>query len=399
MEYLRCGTSAGLLARHSSNISYHPSVSFAPLCSQRCDTRLHSASAFRERDCRPCDPRGHAANVSLLLRHRRAMHIAAAPQTGEPATVSEDNLQVSYSVPEPEPPWRPTPVQGAAIMFGVAVLWGTSPVCTRFLYLTPEPPSSAVLAAVQSTTSALVLGLIYFLQKRKLEKQQKMNFAYRRSSGESSELAALTVEEQSSTSASVSQTQRTFSWNDLLQYPFPVPNQIRTAGLEIGCWCFMANVATLMGFSMTTAAQGAFVLRLTSIFTPVCSLLVAADSSPRLAWLAALLALGGGLVLGLDSPSLQEGPFHWEALHGNLLVLLAAALWSLQTVRQGQVLDAHLWRRKAGMARRVVVEGVRGGKEKGEGDKVPPPHQKKNLEKKLHMQWHGFPHFCWHWGP
>lgn len=114
--------------------------------------------------------------------------------------------------------------------------------------------------------------------------------------------------------------------------------QVGRAGLEIGCWCFLANVATLIGFSMTTAAQGAFFLRLTAVFTPLCSLLIAAEAAPRPAWLASLLALLGGiLLLGPDSARSLDAPFQMEGLHGSLLVLLAAALWSIQTVRQGQV--------------------------------------------------------------
>ncbi len=88
---------------------------------------------------------------------------------------------------------------------------------------------------------------------------------------------------------------------------------------------------------MTSATTGAFVLRLTVIFTPICSLLIAASAPPWLSWAAALLALLGGLVLGLDKTNSSGGPLQSDGLDGVFLIFVAAALWSVQTVRQGQV--------------------------------------------------------------
>ncbi len=46
-----------------------------------------------------------------------------------------------------------------------------------------------------------------------------------------------------------------------------------------GCWAFLANAATVVGFQNTAAGRGAFLIRLSAIFTPMVASL-AGSSCP-----------------------------------------------------------------------------------------------------------------------
>ncbi|KAK9803496.1 hypothetical protein WJX73_009176 [Symbiochloris irregularis] len=48
-----------------------------------------------------------------------------------------------------------SPVQSQLALVTTAVLWGTNPVCLRYLDLSQQPPSPALVTSVQSAVAAL----------------------------------------------------------------------------------------------------------------------------------------------------------------------------------------------------------------------------------------------------
>jgi hypothetical protein len=240
MAYLSDGAGTGSSLRRPACSIIRLTRLYRPRCEGGGRLVVDSAFLIKGGYKVPKCNRGHARTTSVCYPRRGAMHISAAPQTSESPTVDEDDVQASPSTPVVGSPWRPSALQAAAIMFGVALLWGTSPVCTRYLYLTPEPPSSAVLAAVQSTTSALTLGLILLYQKHSSKGQLRVKLEDRANVGEGSQLVEFTVQDsQPGPQAELAngQAQRTFSWSDLLQYPFPVPNQVCSIPLLSSALC------------------------------------------------------------------------------------------------------------------------------------------------------------------
>lgn len=110
------------------------------------------------------------------------------------------------------------------------------------------------------------------------------------------------------------------------------------AALELGCWMFVANAATVIGFQETSASRGAFLIRLTAVFTPFVALL-AGQRPPALVWAGSALAFLGGLLISLG----QHGP--GDGLTGvntgDLIMAGAAVVWSCQTVRLGLLVAKH----------------------------------------------------------
>jgi drug/metabolite transporter (DMT)-like permease len=113
--------------------------------------------------------------------------------------------------------------------------------------------------------------------------------------------------------------------------------QERCAGLELGVWAFAANLVTLFGFSRTSATMGAFLLQCSALFTPMCSCLLAKSRPPPPSLYAAGLAFLGASLIFAGKLVSSGGTLHKLGLSGALLILLAAAIWSIQIVRQGQV--------------------------------------------------------------
>lgn len=205
-----------------------------------CAFRIRDGAIFNLCDVVNRDQsRGNAAvpaKIGVELNNtcprRRVVKAAAVQQTGDPKKELDEGLQASHGdnrgKDDQVATWRPSPLQGAAIMFGVALLWGTSPVCTRYLYLSPEPPSSSILAAVQSTTSALALSAMLFYQDPLAAKQLFLKWKEGRSSANALQVPQLAAEDQQTNGRSIEgQPERTFSWSDIMQYPFPVPTQVR----------------------------------------------------------------------------------------------------------------------------------------------------------------------------
>lgn len=105
------------------------------------------------------------------------------------------------------------------------------------------------------------------------------------------------------------------------------------AAAELGVWMFLANAATVIGFQETPATRGAFLIRLTAVFTPIVALVAGQQSAPAV-WAGSVLAFVGGLLISLPR---QGGSLNLATLSpGDLIMVAAAVMWSCQTVRLGK---------------------------------------------------------------
>ncbi|KAK9830070.1 hypothetical protein WJX72_009582 [[Myrmecia] bisecta] len=108
-------------------------------------------------------------------------------------------------------------------------------------------------------------------------------------------------------------------------------------GLELGVWGFIANVAMVMGFEFTNATRGAFLLRLSSLFTPIIAVCFG-ETVSAMVWLGSVMAGAGGFLISLDQSGVKEAHDASNSIisGGDALIAGAALIWSLQTVRYGR---------------------------------------------------------------
>lgn len=196
----------------------------------------------------------------------------------------------------------------------------------RYLFLQGEgqAPTPSVIAAVQTTAAALCLVLLDVGSKRlqqsnnssatDLEADDEMAFASE---------AAPAVEPSSS------------AWPVNL-FLTATASSVSFAGFELGLWAFIANCSTITGFEHTATSRGTFLLRLSAMFTPIVAAL-AGEKFPLPVWLGCLAAFTGGVLISSDSTASSASSDAFLSLtSGDLFILFAAFMWSVQTVRVGR---------------------------------------------------------------
>lgn len=97
--------------------------------------------------------------------------------------------------------------------------------------------------------------------------------------------------------------------------------------LKLAFWLVVSQLALLAGLARTSAAQAAFLLQLSVVFTPLLEFLVLRRAQSRNVWLGALVALAGCAVLSLGGGATNDDAAS-GALAGNLIVVLAALTWA-----------------------------------------------------------------------
>ena len=201
-----------------------------------------------------------------------------------------------------------------------ALLWGTNAPANRFLYLQgpDQAPIPSLIPAVQTTGAAIVLFLIDAIVRQAEQSEAE---------GSDTSSSATTEDVAPSKPASKG-------------WPFNImaasQSNIGTAAFEIGFWSFAANCLTVTGFSNTTTSRGAFLVRLSAVFTPI----VAATVGDKVAvpvWIGSLAALAGGVFIGIDGNSPDASGGGLSLASGDILLIIAAVAWSVQTVRVGKV--------------------------------------------------------------
>ena len=200
------------------------------------------------------------------------------------------------------------------------MLWGTNAPANRFLYLQGpgQAPIPSLIPAVQTTGAALVLFLIDAIVRQ----------ARQAKSDDTSSSSSLISE------AAIAAEPASQGW------PFNIlaasQTKISTAAFEIGFWSFAANCLTVAGFANTATSRGAFLVRLSAVFTPVVAAAVG-DKVAGPVWIGSLAALAGGVFIGADGSSGADGSAGLSLASGDILLIIAAVVWSIQTVRVGKV--------------------------------------------------------------
>ena len=205
-----------------------------------------------------------------------------------------------------------------------AVLWGTSAPATRFLFLQGEgqAPVPSVVAAVQTTAAALCLVLIDLVSSQRQASPTQHDDDDLHTQEQRTEAAS--AADSASSSSLVSWFSRTTG------------SSVSAAGLEIGLWAFIANCSTIIGFENTTTSRGTFLIRLSAMFTPIVAA-VSGESFPLPVWLGCFAAFTGGVLISADNSSSQAaGGSSLSISSGDLFIIFAAFMWSVQTVSVGR---------------------------------------------------------------
>lgn len=202
-----------------------------------------------------------------------------------------------------------------------ALLWGTSAPAMRYLYLQGigEAPKPSIIAAVQTTGAALCLVLLDAASRR-WSRGDKETAAYVVSDGQAENSCATVVPSSA-----------VWPINLLLT---ATQSSVRAAGFEVGLWAFMANCLTVIGFENTTTSRGTFLIRLSAMFTPIIAA-VGGEEVTLPVWLGCFAAFSGGILISADSSSQAEGSSFLNLSSGDVYIIIAAVLWSIQTVRMG----------------------------------------------------------------
>ena len=259
---------------------------------------------------------------------------------------------------------RGSEVQGLLLMAGVAMMWGTSPPCTRALYALEGPPSPAALGTLQATMAFLWLSILNrfaghlpWAQGPSNDHPALLNNesppghssssshsdnnafddagAARHPAGEAGAESHILLqhlqsehpEEAAQGAGLVLHRMKTAAAIILNR---PSSSQL-AAGAELGAISAAANAATLLGFEDTLAARGAFLLRTSVIFTPILAA-VAGQTTPKAVWIGAGTAFAGGLLIAGDDLSSQgqQSSSLLSLSGGDAMLILAALLWALQ---------------------------------------------------------------------
>lgn len=268
--------------------------------------------------------------------------------------------------------------QGLLLMAGVAMMWGTSPPCTRALYALEGPPSPAALGTLQATMAFIWLSLLNRFASHLPWAQPPPNKhaadgpppspSQSPSGLRSPPLTTPTDDQEGRTEINAqpadesrAETSTLLQHLDFEQPGEPAPGEssilhrVRAtaagvlnrpassqlaAGAELGAISAAANAATLLGFEDTLAARGAFLLRTSVMFTPILAA-VAGQTTPTAVWIGAGTAFAGGLLIAGDDLSSQgqQSSSLLSLSGGDAMLILAALLWALQV--RGSLAQAH----------------------------------------------------------
>lgn len=193
----------------------------------------------------------------------------------------------------------------------------------RYLYLqgTGQAPKPSIIAAVQTSGAALCLVLLEsagrWLNKNNQDAPPAPPPPARVSTIDESSAFALFVRPV----------------NSLLT---ATATNVSAAGFETGLWAFVANCLTVIGFENTTTSRGTFLIRLSAMFTPMIAAFLG-ESVSLPVWLGCFAAFSGGVLISADGSSSQaEASSFLNLSSGDIYIIVAAVLWSIQTVRMGK---------------------------------------------------------------
>ncbi|KAL3146210.1 hypothetical protein ABBQ32_002912 [Trebouxia sp. C0010 RCD-2024] len=286
------------------------------------------------------------AGMQCRMGHRKVLHrcTGAKRQPDEAASSqrspmsSDEATSSGGGIPDAQTDQEPgtgasgsSPLIPQLYLFGSALLWGTSAPAMRYLFLQGQgqAPTPSVIAAVQTTAAALCLALLELGSK---QLQQSSNSAPSTSGADTHTQGQRGFATDGATPA-VDPSSSAWPINIFLT---ATASSVTFAGFELGLWAFIANCSTITGFENTSTSRGTFLLRLSAMFTPIVASLVG-ERFPRPVWLGCFAAFTGGVLISSDSSSSSAGSGAFLSLtSGDLFILFAALMWSVQTVSVGR---------------------------------------------------------------
>lgn len=107
------------------------------------------------------------------------------------------------------------------------------------------------------------------------------------------------------------------------------------AGIELGVYVFLANVAQVIGLQQTSASRAAFLVQLQTVIVPVLSGLFGIDKITPKTWLSSLVAIAGVALLSSD-----KGHGAVSSFTGDALEIVSALFFSTYIIRLGKYCNA-----------------------------------------------------------
>lgn len=100
------------------------------------------------------------------------------------------------------------------------------------------------------------------------------------------------------------------------------------AGVELGVYVFLANVAQVIGLQQTSASRAAFLVQLQTVIVPVLSGIFGIDKISPKTWISSFIAVAGVALLSSD-----KGHGTISSLGGDFLEILSALFFSTYIIR------------------------------------------------------------------
>lgn len=229
------------------------------------------------------DPRGYRENVGLQ------------------STTSEDEVGGSKLDPERS--------LGLLVLLTVPLTWGTYGPVVKYLYEIQPPVPGFLFSAAYYMVASLSLLLLTAMQK----------------DGHETKTPAKAEEQDSKENSGL-----------------PI-----LGGLELGTYLFLGNGLQILGLKTVPSDRAGFLVQLTTVMVPLMHAFLAGTgltSIPIQTWIACLLAFSGVVVMELDGrDALVDGGIFSSLSaavdsfsHGDLLIVLAAVVYTLHVVRLGK---------------------------------------------------------------
>jgi drug/metabolite transporter (DMT)-like permease len=217
------------------------------------------------------------------------------------STTSEDEVGGSKLDPERS--------LGLLVLLTVPLTWGTYGPVVKYLYEIQPPVPGFLFSAAYYMVASLSLLLLTAVQK----------------DGHDTKTPAKAEEQDSKENSGL-----------------PI-----LGGLELGTYLFLGNGLQILGLKTVPSDRAGFLVQLTTVMVPLMHAFLAGTgltSIPIQTWIACLLAFSGVVVMELDGrDALVDGGIFSSLSaavnsfsHGDLLIVLAAVVYTLHVVRLGK---------------------------------------------------------------
>ncbi|GMI04477.1 hypothetical protein TrRE_jg11796 [Triparma retinervis] len=191
------------------------------------------------------------------------------------------------------------------VLLSVPITWGTYTPVVKLLYNQPYPVPGIIFSTCYYAVAAVTLN--------------------------AAKNIFISPTSSSPTSSSPTSSSPTSSTTEGKE-PSPL------AGAELAGYLFVANILQVIGLQTTSAIVAAFIVQLTTIFTPLLEGLRGGSVSPR-TWFSCTAAFLGVVLMTLSQSTTPTSTLSISpsSLTGDLLILASSILYSLHVLRLGDI--------------------------------------------------------------